>query len=82
MKGISTVINKIAEVGIALGAISFVFYFIGFVNEAFYYSVLSVKWTLLDYSYQEYVFFGVIQSLMFFWLVPTLLDWISDYNRI
>lgn len=79
MENISKGFNKIAEIGISLGAVSFAFYFMGVIYKYSYFSALGVSKVFLDFSYQEYVFSGVLNLFPLLPFAPMFLDWYSDY---
>ena len=68
-------LRKISEIGIALAAISFIFYFIGYIYQASFFTTLGISHVFLDFSYEGNVIGGVIEFLPIMVFAPFFLDW-------
>lgn len=75
-------IQKLAELAVTLGTISFIFYFIGFLYITGYYFSLGVIITFLEPSYQTYVIIGIFRSLILVMFLPLFIDWYALYSLI
>ena len=76
-------IRKITETVAALAAISFVFYFIGFVDKSTYFYSLGINKIFLDFDYQQYVFSGALDVMILIIAVaPLFLRWYLVFNDI
>ncbi len=74
--------KKITELVITIASLSFLFYFVGYINQSAYFFSLGLSSVFLDFTYQEYVFFGFIQLLSFLFFSPLFFDWYSILHEI
>lgn len=62
-KELQSKITLLKDVVILLSASSVIFYLIGYLNEASYYSTLGVKLSFLDFTYNHFALTGFLQTL-------------------
>lgn len=75
-------LKKVTEIAIGIASASFVFYYIGYINKLSYYKSIGIGSIFLDFSYQQYVMFGVEELYILICFVPIFFIWYSDYNKI
>lgn len=75
-------IQKLGEIFLALGTISFVYYFIGFLYSSAYFASLGISVRFLDFSYQNYVIDGIINTVVLMSFLPFFIDWYMIYSTI
>ncbi len=73
MKNLSAgkTIEKILNLFLLIGGTSFIFFFIGLINDLTYYWVLKIPLSFLDFqNYYYYIFSGVMQGITLFVFLP------------
>jgi uncharacterized membrane protein len=76
-------IEKVTNVFLFLGATSFIFYFIGLIYNKSYNNIFfTINKINFDGDYQQYVIIGVLQVIIFIFVLPVFINWVESYNQI
>ncbi len=81
-KSNSSLFNKIIEVAVGIGAISFLFYYAGFVRDVTCLSILGIIKSFVSVSYEQNVLYGVIVFMPFLLFLPLFLRWFLSYRAL